>query len=155
MSDQRVTTAEPVRCQVTVRCGAERAFEAFTAEMDRWWPKATHAIEPERVRQVVVDGRPGGTIRQRMDDGTEYDWAVITAWDPPRQLGLSWNPSIRRTVSTDVEVLFVDRGDGTTLVELTHTGWERLGDDAHEIRESYDTDWPMVLGRYADHVAAP
>lgn len=146
------TTFGPVRATVSVRCGPERAFEAFTAEMGRWWPTTTHAIEPEEATTVVVDGRVGGTIRERLADGTEYDWADITAWDPPRHLAFSWHPSIDWTVATDVDVRFVAEDDGTTRVELTHTGWERLGDRATAARTNYDRDWPFVVGRYVDHV---
>jgi hypothetical protein len=154
MSDERTTatTIEPVRCSVVLRCSPARAFQAYTAEMGRWWPTTTHAIAPGRVVDVVVDGRVGGTIRERLDDGTEHAWADITAWEPPDRLGLSWHPSIQPTVSTDIDIRFVDQGDGTTRMDVVHTGWERLGADAQPVRDDYDRGWRFVLGHYTRHL---
>lgn len=146
------TTTEPVRCSVVVRCPPARAFEAYTAEMGRWWPTATHSIEPDRVADIVVDGRLGGTITERLDDGTEYSWADITAWEPPDRLAVSWHPTVERRVSTDVEIRFVDQGDGTTRVELVHTGWERLGAAAQPVRDDYEVGWPFVLEHFGRHL---
>ena len=155
MTDQQTdTTLEPVRCSVTVRCAPERAFEAFTAEMARWWPTATHSIEGDAATDVVVDGRVGGSIRERQRDGTESSWADITVWDPPHRLAMSWHPNPNPTVATDVDVRFVDQGDGTTVVELTHTGWERLAERATPLRAEYATGWPFVMGHYVDHAGA-
>jgi hypothetical protein len=38
-----------------------------------------------------------------------------------------------RADATDVEIGFVDRGDGTTRVEIEHRGWERLGADGRRV----------------------
>lgn len=149
---------EPVRWTGVVPGSPERAFRAFTAEMGAWWPTATHSVEPGRVTTVVVDEHVGGTIRERRDDGSEAAWADVTVWDPPHRLGLAWYAGSDRadtSTITDVEVTFRDRGDGSTEVVLVHTGWERLGDRAAEQRESYETGWPIVAGRYAAHADRP
>ena len=39
-----------------------------------------------------------------------------------------------------------------TLVRLEHTGWEAF-DDPAAARAEYDHGWPLVLGRYQEHVA--
>jgi uncharacterized protein YndB with AHSA1/START domain len=152
VSEQGTTTTEPIRCSVVVRCSPERAFEAYTAEMGRWWPTGVHAVHPGQVAELVVDGRVGGAITERTGDGTEVSWADITVWDPPHRLGLAWHPSIEPTVSTDIDIRFVDAGDGTTRVDVLHSGWERLGDRAEEVRASYDTGWTFVIGHYVDHL---
>jgi hypothetical protein len=46
-------------------------------------------------------------------------------------------------------VRFSAEGSGTR-VELVHTGWERLGERAGEVRARYDTGWEPVLGSYVD-----
>jgi hypothetical protein len=33
-------------------------------------------------------------------------------------------------------------------VELVHTGWETLGDEAQSGREGYDFGWDFVLANY-------
>jgi uncharacterized protein YciI len=46
-----------------------------------------------------------------------------------------------------------DRLEGSqTLVRLEHTGWEAF-DDPAAARAEYDHGWPLVLGRYQEHVA--
>ena len=55
-----VPTMDPVVVSVFVKADAERAFDAFTAEMTNWWPLAEISIsKPER---VVVEARQGGEI---------------------------------------------------------------------------------------------
>jgi hypothetical protein len=48
-----------------------------------------------------------------------------------------------------VEIRFVLEGDATR-VELEHRGWDRLGDEAAEARDGYDSGWDLVLGSYAE-----
>jgi hypothetical protein len=48
-----------------------------------------------------------------------------------------------------VEVAFLPDGDGTR-VELTHTGWEALGERAEQARRSYDQGWVPVLERFVE-----
>ena len=38
--------------------------------------------------------------------------------------------------------------DGGTRVELTHSGWEKLGDAAASQRERYDRGWGTVFERH-------
>jgi hypothetical protein len=38
--------------------------------------------------------------------------------------------------------------DGGALVELVHTGWETLGEQAGSGRAGYDLGWDFVLARY-------
>ena len=49
------------------------------------------------------------------------------SWSPPRRLGYLWHINRDRSDATDVELTFVDLGDGTTRLEIVHSGWERLG----------------------------
>jgi hypothetical protein len=47
----------------------------------------------------------------------------------------------------DVEVRFVSAGN-RTRVELTHSGWERLGARGKKFRNGYSIGWVYVLGLY-------
>jgi hypothetical protein len=49
-------------------------------------------------------------------------------------------------------VRFEQEGDGTR-VELEHRGWERVMDEAAEMRASYDTGWERVLCEFAEAAA--
>ena len=45
----------------------------------------------------------------------------------------------------EIRVTPEDRG---TTVELTHSGWEQLGDAATSLRERYDRGWGTVFERH-------
>ena len=52
-------TIAPVRKNVRVNVGQARAFEVFTAGLDRWWPRnATIGKSP--MKAVVMEPRLGG-----------------------------------------------------------------------------------------------
>lgn len=134
--------------RIEVATTPETAFRVFTEEMQSWWPMDTHSIGEDKVAAIVVDPREGGRITERWHDGTEYEWAIFTTWDPPRRFVMDWrpNPDPRRPY-TEVEVSFT-QADDVTIVELQHRGWERLGAEAADARESYDTGWDAVLSRF-------
>lgn len=147
------TTVPPVLRSVTVRRSVDEAFRIFTEEIGSWWPLESHARavaqradEGVKAESVVLEGRVGGRIYEVMSDGTEASWGEVLTWEPPRRVVLSWNPTPRRN-PTVVEVTFTAQDDGTR-VELEHRGWERLGDEAREVREEYAQGWAVVLGRF-------
>ena len=144
MTSEMTAAIEPVRVSVCVKGTTERAFQVFTEQMNTWWPLATHSIEPERATSAEMEPRLGGRIVERHGDGTEANWGVITAWDPPHRLVFSWNPSYEDRPETEVEVTFSEDPEGT-LVELEHRGWERLGVAGAKMREGYATGWDGIL----------
>jgi uncharacterized protein YndB with AHSA1/START domain len=139
----------PVVVGIDVRRGIEEAFRVFTAEIGAWWPVAAHSVEPDKVETVVLEGRAGGRLYERWQDGGEVDWGRVLAWEPPLRLVLSWSPTLERRPATEVEVRFVAVEPDHTRVELEHRGWERLGDLADQARSSYEGGWPGVLDAFA------
>jgi uncharacterized protein YndB with AHSA1/START domain len=134
---------------VEVKVGPQRAFEVFTRGMGDWWPLLMFSIAEDKAVGVRFEEMEGGKVMEVTEDGREYEWAEILAWDPPHRLVLAWHPTLEPIVSTEVEVRFtaVDAG---TRVELEHRGWERLGERADEARANYDEGWAPVLGLYRD-----
>lgn len=137
---------EPVRKQRQVPIPPERAFELFTAGMGRWWPLSTHSIAAADATGVRFEGRVGGQIVELTADGTEHLWAVVTTWDPPHRLVLSWHPTIEPEAASTVEVRFLPV-EGGTRVELEHRDFEELGEVGPVARENYDPGWEPVLDR--------
>ncbi len=138
----------PVRQSVRVRRPIEAAFELFTRDIGTWWPVETHRARGDVVA-VVFEGRPGGSIYERCHDGVTAEWGRVLSWEPPRRVVFTWQPDPARSAATEVEVRFSAEGETTTLVELEHRGWERLGDLAARQRESYLNGWPGVMRRFA------
>jgi uncharacterized protein YndB with AHSA1/START domain len=139
-------SALAVRKSVIVKAPIEKAFEVFTADIGSWWPRKSHSISGEKTASVSMETRRGGRLFETDSEGTQHDWGVITAWDPPNHLACTW--AVRRGAAAQaIEVNFAAEREGTR-VDLVHTGWEKLGDEAPELMKSYDTGWDFVLGEY-------
>jgi len=148
MSEQ-ATEQLVLRKTLSVAVPPERAFEVFTAGIAGWWPMATHSTGKELVETVVLEPREGGRFYERLQDGTENEWGVVTAWEPPERFTSTWHPGYDEAEAQNLDVRFSPEGDGTR-VELVHTGWERRGAKAEQILRDYDSGWDYVFGeRYA------
>jgi uncharacterized protein YndB with AHSA1/START domain len=134
-----------VRKTVTVAAPVERAWEVFTERLQSWWPLDTHSIGADRVEEIVVEGRPGGRVFERIHGGGEESWATVLVWQPPERLVLSWEIT---DCESEVELRFRPDGDGTR-VELEHRGL-----DEGKASRSYDQGWTHVLGRYEQAATA-
>jgi hypothetical protein len=140
------TALAPVVRAVHVRRPPAEAFRVFTERLGDWWPLRRHGLYAESSAGVAfVDGR----VVERSASGEEGVWAEVTAWDPPRHLGLSWHPGTDPALATVVEVDFEPDDDGTRVV-LTHSGWEALGERAELGRASYAGGWRSVVAGFAD-----
>jgi uncharacterized protein YndB with AHSA1/START domain len=140
------TTLPPVLRSVTVAVDAERAFEVFTRRIGDWWPFQGHSCFDDDATSVAFEG---DRLVERATSGDEAVWGEVLAWEPPARIALTWHPGYADgEPTTEVEVRFRAHG-GTTVVELEHRGWERLGDRAAEARASYRTGWELVLARFA------
>ncbi len=139
---------EPLRLSLAVDCPPEHAFTVWTERIAQWWPVG-HTVSVEPGVQVILEGRPGGRIFERAPDGAEHDWGEVTIWEPPRRLGYLWHLRRDRADATDVEITFVDQPDGTTVVEIEHRGWERLGAQGQEWRNANRAGWGGLLPHFA------
>jgi len=100
-----------------------------------------------------MEGRAGGRIYETLDDGSQADWGTVVRWDPPASLAFTWHPGRSADTAQQVTVSFEAVAGGTRL-DLVHRGWELLGERAQELRESYDSGWDYVLGKYLAQSAA-
>ena len=141
-----MTRIEPVHKMVRVSLSPADACTLFTERIDSWWPLATHSVGGERARTVVFESGIGGRIYEVLDDGTESDWGRVTEWDVPAQIAFTWHPGRHADSAGFVTVEFYTEGN-ETVVSLTHSGWERLGEGAIETRNGYDTGWDLVFRR--------
>jgi hypothetical protein len=140
--------SEPLRLAFTVRCSASRAFATWTEAFGSWWPR-DHTASGDPLA-VVLEPRLGGRIYERTPSGAEIPWGEVTVWEPPRRLGYLWHLRREREDATDVEIAFVDQGDGTTRVENEHSGWERLGAEAESWRQRNEQGWTSLLPHYTE-----
>ena len=140
-------TDNPLVKTITVPWDVSRAFERFTEEIDTWWPLDTHSVFPEDVSTAAMECRVGGRILETRGDGETALWGTVLAFDAPGLVRFTWHPGREPDTAQEVEVTFAAQ-DGGTLVTLTHSGWDILGEKAEETRSGYDSGWDLVLGRY-------
>lgn len=145
-----MTELDPVRLQFEVHCSPEHAFRVWTADIASWWP-ADHSVSGEPGLEVVLEGRVGGRIYERTAAGVEHEWGEVTAWQPPERFGYLWHLRRDRADATQVDIRFSAAGE-TTVVEIEHTGWERLGSDGPTWRDRNLGGWQTLLPHYLDHL---
>jgi hypothetical protein len=138
---------EPLRVSVDVACDVEHAFDTWTTRFGTWWPKG-HTASGDPGATVVLEPEVTGRIFERTSDGREIDWGRITAFDRPRQLSYLWHIRRDRSEATDVEITFVALDNGTTRVDIVHTGWERLGADGPPWRDANAGGWSGLLPHF-------
>ena len=150
----------PVRKSIRVDAGAARAFEVFTANIGRWWPR-THHIGAVPMKQSVMETRVGGRWYERGEDGSECEWGKVLVWEPPQRLVLAWNvtPQFKYDPMrfSEVEVRFIAESSAVTRVEIEHKYLERFGsEEGAQMREKVDAPngWAAILVLYAASAAA-
>jgi len=152
-----MTAVSPIQAGITVDVPPERAFDAFTAELGRWWPLA-YTYAGVDLDTAVVEPRVGGLWFERDRAGRETAWGEIRAWEPPSRLVLSFAVSPDRTPepearASEVEIRFVPNGSGTRI-ELEHRDFEKHGDGAQPLREGLASPqgWPLILADFARYL---
>ncbi|WP_108816141.1 SRPBCC domain-containing protein [Loktanella sp. Alg231-35] len=144
---------DPIHKSLTVPLTAAEAFALFTDDIDTWWPKASHSVKGERSK-LTFPTHKGGEIIETDEDGETAVWGKLIAYDPGKYLAISWFPGRNEKDATVVTVTFTQTADGT-LCELTHGGFDILGDTADAVSTSYLKGWDMVLGCYASAAKIP
>jgi uncharacterized protein YndB with AHSA1/START domain len=144
----------PVHKTVTVNVSQARAFEVYTANIDRWWPRSHH-LGKTPMTGSSIEPRVGGRWIVTHEDGSETVPGVIKVWDPPRRLVHSWDISAAwspdATVASEVEINFIAEGPDRTRVELEHRNFERMGPEGgRSMREAVNGDggWTAILEQF-------
>jgi uncharacterized protein YndB with AHSA1/START domain len=135
----------PVVRSVTVRVAPALAFEFFARDLARWWPLAHFRAGVDPVA-CTLEPRVGGRVFERAASGEETDWGTVLAYEPPYRLAFSWTVGVAPEQAQTIEVRFT-AAQGGTRVELTHSGWEKLGEAAAQFRDMYENGWVTVLDR--------
>jgi activator of Hsp90 ATPase-like protein len=150
-----------VRKTVIVTAPLAVAFEVFTAQMQTWWPMASHHIGEADCAAVVIEPRAGGRWFERGVDGVECVWGQVLVWEVPRRVVLAWQLSAQfrfdPSIHTEVDVRFVKIDERTTRVELEHRGLEAYGADAMAMHDTFNSPngWNGMLDHYAQLAGRP
>lgn len=139
----------PIELAFDVACEPAVAFSAWTSRLSMWWPD-DHTVTGAPAG-VVLEPDVGGRIFERGQDGSEYDWGEVTAWEPPHRLCYLWHLRRDRADATEVEIRFLPQASGTR-VEIEHRGWERLGADGPDWLERNRGGWETLLPHFIAHL---
>jgi hypothetical protein len=152
----RTISIAPVRKTVVVEATPQRAFEVFTAGIDRWWPKSK-GIGAAPIRESLIEPFEGGRWYTKFEDGTEAVVGHVLVWRPGERFVVSWEISAewksdaRVAFASEVEVRFLADTAARTRVELEHRNFERMGAAAGEtMRKGVDGGWPTMLELFAN-----
>jgi uncharacterized protein YndB with AHSA1/START domain len=152
---QPTETESPVRKTITVPATPERAFEVFTEQFGRWWPR-DYSIGTVPMADFVIEPAAGGRWYELGEDGSECVTGHVTAFEPPHRLVLAWHLDGKWAYDPDpahaseVEVRFVAEGEDSTRVELEHRHFDRHGPDAPAVRGAVEdpSGWDHCLNAY-------
>jgi uncharacterized protein YndB with AHSA1/START domain len=114
--------------------------------MEKWWPLESHSLGGDECERCVFEPFTGGAVYEVHRDGSTLPWGRVVEYAPPSRLVLSWYPGREESTGQTLVIDFVERGNETEII-LEHSGWERLGDSAAEMRRRYDTGWDEVFLR--------
>lgn len=142
---------EPLRFSFDVACAPSHAFAVWTTKIDAWWPRH-HTLSGDSA-EVVLEQGAGGRIYERTAAGEQHEWGEVTVWEPPRRLSYLWHIGRTREAATAVDIIFVDEGGARTRIDIEHSGWEALGDEAEAWRDRNHGGWDAVLSHYVAAVA--
>jgi uncharacterized protein YndB with AHSA1/START domain len=130
---QPAARTDPIVRSVEIDADPERVFELLIepGELVRWWPDVAE-LEP----------RAGGRVRLGFRGGESVVTGVLTRFEPPRALALTWVREETPGVTTSVEFTITPLGARRCRVDVVHAGWEA----APELRPLHDAGWAHFLG---------
>jgi DNA-binding transcriptional ArsR family regulator len=158
--EQKMTTGPEILVTKTdlVNAPLAVAFDVFVEQS--WWPVDTHHLAEPHGSDVVLEPFTGGRWYERTADGTETDWGIVLAWQPPFRLLLTWRVSPDWTYAEDpargsqIEVTFTPEGPDATRVDFRHRHLERYGPQAERMRRILEEKGGGPLSAFARHIAA-
>jgi uncharacterized protein YndB with AHSA1/START domain len=136
----------PLRISFDVECPAVHAFDVWTSKIATWWPR-DHTVsgDPEK---IVLENGLGGRIYERTSAGERHEWGKVTVWEPPRRLSYQWHIGRDLATATQVEITFTEEGAGRTRIAITHSGWDKLGDEAVSRRDQNRSGWDALVPHF-------
>lgn len=133
--------------QVTLRCGLEAAFDAYTQKIHLWWPPSHR--RPDAT--IILEPGQGGRLYQRLPDGQELVMGQIVAWQPPTSLSYRWYPGLS-VGATRVTLSFTAQGPLSTLLSIHHAPEPPDVDQWEQSVARFIQGWDAVLPALLDFI---
>jgi uncharacterized protein YndB with AHSA1/START domain len=98
--------------------------------------------------EIVLESGAGGRIYERTSTGERHEWGEVTRWEPPHRLAYVWHIGRDRATATAVEITFTDESAARTRVEITHSGWDKVGPEARARRDQNRSGWEALVPHF-------
>ena len=151
-------TIAPIKRTVHTKAPPPKAFEIFTGQIGRWWPKG-QGVGAKPLVELILEPGVGGRWFERDADGRATQWGHVLVWQPPARLVLAWQLDRAKRFDpdliTEVELTFTAASDGGTEVALEHRDLERFGQDGAEWAATIGGGWSQKLGEFAAFADLP
>jgi uncharacterized protein YndB with AHSA1/START domain len=144
--------ANSVERSIVVRCSRTTAFQVFTTQVDRWWPKS-HLPGGDPMTTILIEPQLNGRLYERTAQGAEHTLGQIILWEPPERLAYHWYLGSGSERPSRVAITFTDLGDGRTRVDVAHRGPELIGELWARNSPIYASGWESVLAAYSTSIA--
>jgi uncharacterized protein YndB with AHSA1/START domain len=139
-------TVPPIVKIITFAGSPEQAFDRFTRGIGQWWPLRTHSLGKEKAASAEFESLQGGArLLEKWHTGETHVWGTVLAIERPAYLRFTWHVGRDEDAAQIIEVSFSPATEDSTTVRLVHSGWERLGQAAPSLRDSYEQGWEPVL----------
>lgn len=148
---------DPIEKSISVPLSPQEAFALFTDGIEKWWPGASHSVSAgngKSPKKITFGTHKGDAITEVTDEGETVLWGHVITYDPGKYLAFTWFPGKTEDDATVVTVTFKETENGTQC-DLTHGGFDILGDLADAVSTSYLTGWDMVLGCFVSAAKTP
>ncbi len=136
-----------------VRATPERAFDAFTGEIGRWWrPNGMFHFTPRSPGVMSFEPGPDGRLIETLASGKVFEVGKVRVWEPPDKdkvgrLVVGWRQAtFTPDQDTEVEIRFEPVGE-ETRVTVEHRGWDSVP-QAHVARHNFPE--AFFLRRHAE-----
>ena len=124
------------------------AFNGFTEYVHLWWPEEHtqfgEGTHPEFESDALTETGPAGESAV---------WATVAKRVQDSQLLLGWMVRHSPQTPTSVQISFSSADGTSTLVTLTHSGFNMVADPV-KTQDEFSVFWPQVLDRYARFMGA-
>jgi uncharacterized protein YndB with AHSA1/START domain len=110
---------------------------------------------------ILIEPRAGGRWYEINANGEEGAWGQVVAWDPPRELVLSWHLDTKFEYVADIErasrleIRFFENGADQTRIEFAHRHIERHGEGYQGLRDQLDNGWVGVFAEFVKLAEVP
>lgn len=144
--------------KIEIPLSKRRAFEVFVNDLNGWWPKE-YTWSQEKLKQILIEPEKNGLCIEIGPYNFRCDWGRVTEFEKGDRISIKWQISPQRVPvpdpdkSSDVDVVFKEKTESETILELMHSNFENHGEGSEAYREAMNSEqgWDYILSRFVEY----